>query len=226
MALVLKNPPADAGDLRDTGSIPGSRRSPRVGHSSPLQCSRLENPMDRGAWRATVHGVTESRTRLKRLTDVNSLELVPLRDKNGSEIKSQTKSTGFPAFLCSKGETEDVKRKHPFSASPLFEMASPACGSKGRGGGTDRGRHVSRTEDPWVRPKVALPLPGKSSCWKLLPVQPGPRLPPRLTSEQRPLISAQSRLCRPPPGAFLPSPGPGRDLAGATFRLASEGPPG
>ena len=75
---------------------------------------------------------------------------------------------------------------------------------------TEAGMSLSPTDDPCVRLKVALPLPGKSSCWKLLPVQPGPRLPPRLTSEQRPLISAQSRLCRLPPGAFLPSPGLGR----------------
>ena len=58
--LVVKNQPANAGDIRDTGSIPGSRRSSGGGHGSPLQYSCLENPMDRGAWRATVHGVTES----------------------------------------------------------------------------------------------------------------------------------------------------------------------
>ena len=55
VALVVKNPPAKAGDLRDMGLIPGSGRSPRRGHGNPLQCSYLENPMDRGAWRATVH---------------------------------------------------------------------------------------------------------------------------------------------------------------------------
>ena len=60
--LVLKNLPANAGDTRDVGSIPGSGRSPGVGNGNPLQYSCLENPMDRGAWRATVHGVTESGT--------------------------------------------------------------------------------------------------------------------------------------------------------------------
>ena len=64
-ALVVKNPPADAGDTRDADLIPGSRRSPGGGHSNPLQYSRLENPMDRGAWRAIV---AKSRTRLKRLS--------------------------------------------------------------------------------------------------------------------------------------------------------------
>ena len=54
MALVVKNPPANAGDIRDTGSIPRSGRAPGGGHSSPLQYSSLEDSMDRGAWRATV----------------------------------------------------------------------------------------------------------------------------------------------------------------------------
>ena len=53
VALVIKNPPAIAGDVRDTGSIPGSGRSPGGGHGNPLQYSCLENPMDRGAWWAT-----------------------------------------------------------------------------------------------------------------------------------------------------------------------------
>ena len=54
---MIKNPPAHSGDLRDAGSIPGLGRSPGGGHGSPLQYSCLENPMDRGAWRATVHRV-------------------------------------------------------------------------------------------------------------------------------------------------------------------------
>ena len=57
MAPVLKNPPANAGDTRNLGSIPGSGRSPGVGNGNPLQYSCLENSMDRGAWQATVHGV-------------------------------------------------------------------------------------------------------------------------------------------------------------------------
>ena len=60
VALVVKNPPADAGDIRDVGSIPGPERSPGGGNSNPLQYSYLENPMDRGTWWATVHGVTQS----------------------------------------------------------------------------------------------------------------------------------------------------------------------
>ena len=63
--LVVKNPPANAGDVRDVGSIPGSGRSPGGGHGNPLQYSGLENPMDRGAWQATVHWVVKSQTQLK-----------------------------------------------------------------------------------------------------------------------------------------------------------------
>ena len=59
VVLGVKNPPANAGDLRDTDSIPGSGRSPGGGNGNPLQYSCLENPMDRRAWQATVHGATE-----------------------------------------------------------------------------------------------------------------------------------------------------------------------
>ena len=62
LALVVKNPPANAGDVREAGSILGSGRSPGGGYGNPVQCSCLENPMDRGAWRAIVHGVAKSQT--------------------------------------------------------------------------------------------------------------------------------------------------------------------
>ena len=68
MALVVKDSPANAGDIGDMVSIPGSGRSLGGGHGNPLQYSRLENPKDRGAWRATVHKVAKSQTRLKRLS--------------------------------------------------------------------------------------------------------------------------------------------------------------
>ena len=58
--LVVKNPPAAAGDAGDAGLIPGSGRSSGVGNSNPLQYSCLGNPMDREAWQATVYGVTKS----------------------------------------------------------------------------------------------------------------------------------------------------------------------
>ena len=59
VAQLVKNPPANAGDARDVGLIPGSRRPPGVGNGNPLQCSFLGNVMDRGAWQATVLGVAK-----------------------------------------------------------------------------------------------------------------------------------------------------------------------
>ena len=68
VALVVKNPPANTGDIGGLGSIPGLGRSPGGGHGNPLKYSCLENPLDRGAWRAAVHGVTQSQPRPKRLS--------------------------------------------------------------------------------------------------------------------------------------------------------------
>jgi len=56
---VVKNPSANEGDTGDVGSVPGLGRSSGVGNSNPLQFSCLKNPMDRGTWQVTVHGVTE-----------------------------------------------------------------------------------------------------------------------------------------------------------------------
>ena len=61
---MVKNPPANAGDVRDSGSIPGSERPPGEEHSNPLQYSCPKNPMDRTAWQYMVHGITESWTQL------------------------------------------------------------------------------------------------------------------------------------------------------------------
>ena len=65
VTLVVKNPPANAGDTRDVGLMPGLGRSPAGGPGNPLRYSCLENPMDRGAWWAGVHGVAKSRARLR-----------------------------------------------------------------------------------------------------------------------------------------------------------------
>ena len=70
MALVVNNPPATEEGVRDVDLIPWEElgRSPRGSHGNPLQYSCLENPMDRGAWRATIHKVTQSQTPLKQLS--------------------------------------------------------------------------------------------------------------------------------------------------------------
>ena len=65
---MVKNPPANAGYVRDVGSIPELGRSPEEGNGNPLQYSYLENAMDRGAWWATLHRVTESQTQLKQVS--------------------------------------------------------------------------------------------------------------------------------------------------------------
>ena len=72
LVLVVKNLPVSAGDIRDTGLIPGSGRSPGGGHGNPLQCSCLENPMDRGAWRLQSMG-SQSQTRLNDLAHTMGL---------------------------------------------------------------------------------------------------------------------------------------------------------
>ena len=94
VALVVKNWPAKEGDiLRHTGSIPGSGRSPGGGHRNPLHCSCLENPMDRGAWRATVPGVLNSWTRLKRLSTAHAHTHMLSPTQRERERKRRKKNT-------------------------------------------------------------------------------------------------------------------------------------
>ena len=71
--LVVKDPPANAGDIRDLGSIPGSGRSPGGVHGNPLQYSCLKNPTDRGAWWAIVHSVAKSQPGLKQLEQLTPM---------------------------------------------------------------------------------------------------------------------------------------------------------
>ena len=76
---MVKNLSASAGELTDVGSIPGSGRPPGGGHGKPLQCSCLENPMDRGGWQATVHRFTKNQTQLKQQPACIHLELKTTR---------------------------------------------------------------------------------------------------------------------------------------------------
>ena len=68
VALVVKNPPANTEDIRDSSEIPGLGKSPGDGNGNPFQYSCLENSRDRGSWWTTVHGVVKRRTRLKQLS--------------------------------------------------------------------------------------------------------------------------------------------------------------
>ena len=91
---MVKSPPANAGDIRDTALIPGSGRSPGGGCVTLLLYSCLENPMDRGAWQGTVHGVAKSRTHLKRLSmHARTLSIyVIIKDPASMRNLSQTRA--------------------------------------------------------------------------------------------------------------------------------------
>ena len=68
VALVVKNSPTNAGDIRDPGSIPGLGRSTGGGHGNPIQYSYLENPIDRRVWQATIHRISKSWTQLRQFS--------------------------------------------------------------------------------------------------------------------------------------------------------------
>ena len=104
VTLVVKNPPANAGDKRDAGSIPRLGRSSGGGHGNALQYSCLGNPMDRGAWWATVHGVTKSWTQLKGLSTHTYKETVEDRGAWHATVhgvaKSRTWLSDWRATTC------------------------------------------------------------------------------------------------------------------------------
>ena len=89
---MVKNLPASIGDVRVQGSIPGSGRSPGEGNGNPLWYSRLENPMDRGTWQATVHGVTKTWTQLSNKAQ-HSVLCVPHRRLDSSREMMDKKCT-------------------------------------------------------------------------------------------------------------------------------------
>ena len=119
MVLVVKNlPPGQCRDLRDAGLIPGWGRSPEGGHDNPLQYSCLENPMDRGAWRATVHSISKNQTWLK--WQRSTAQHIPSRigtsgfkhfwstrvNENSSEQNKYT----IPPFILSLCQSQELKR--------------------------------------------------------------------------------------------------------------------
>ena len=104
VALVVKNLPVNAGDLRDLGLTPGSGRSPGVGNGTPLQCSCLENPMDRGAWYAAVHGVAKSQTQLGDFTFTFHFHALEKEMAAHSSVLAwRIPGTGEPGGLLSMG---------------------------------------------------------------------------------------------------------------------------
>ena len=101
MAQTVKRLAYNAGDL---GSIPGSGRSPGEGNGNPLQYSCLENPMDRGAWWATVHGVAKSRTRLSVVTFTFHFHALEKEMATHSNVLARRiPGTGEPGGLLSMG---------------------------------------------------------------------------------------------------------------------------
>ena len=118
---MVKNPTAIAGDVRDAGLVPGLRRSPGGGHGNPLQYSCLENPMDRGAPRATVHRVAKSWTQLKQLSahshtiSLFSCNLWPMGFAGGSDGKESACNAGDLGLIPGLGR------------SPGAGMATHSC---------------------------------------------------------------------------------------------------
>ena len=105
MVLVVRNLPANAGDVRDVGSILGSGRSLREEHGNPLQYSCLDNPMDRGAWRARVHGVAKSWTLRQLLTLKLTFSLSLSLSPDGSDGKEAVCNVGDLSLICGLGKS-------------------------------------------------------------------------------------------------------------------------
>ena len=95
VAPVVKNLPANEGEVRDGDSIPGFERSHRGGHGNQLQYSCLENPMDRGAWQATGHRVAKSQTWLSWLSMPIYMKYIHIQESHGKRLKSSSSSEGL-----------------------------------------------------------------------------------------------------------------------------------
>ena len=98
---MVKNPPVSAGDARDMGSMPGSRRFPGVGNGNSLQYSCLKNSIDGGAWQARIHGVTESNTTEQLRTTVCHTEPCPFLVQSVTEAARDKTRIVYPHVNCS-----------------------------------------------------------------------------------------------------------------------------
>ena len=111
VALAVKNQPANAGDVRDGGWTPGLGRSPGGGHGNPLQYCCLENPTDREAWRATVHIVANTWTRLRSLSThagTGSLETCYFSFPSGRSLFPDMKSESLGLTLRNHKSNENA----------------------------------------------------------------------------------------------------------------------
>ena len=131
---MVKNLPVKAGDSGDRDLIPGLGKSPGGEHGNPLQYSCLENPMDRGAWWATVHGVTKSRTRLRteHAHTFISLTLIKHRitrenqiTKNSSNLRAAVTRSTAEADNCSFSTTRKACECSPPKINRLMFSSLP-----------------------------------------------------------------------------------------------------
>ena len=120
MALVVNNSPANAGDIRGVGSVPGLGRSPGGGHGRPLQYSCLENPMDRGAWWATVLRPAKSCFWLKPLSTL-TLGFV-YSFSNCFRHKIRLLMWEFSCFLKLGCIARNLSLRNAFTASHMFQI--------------------------------------------------------------------------------------------------------
>ena len=132
---MVKNPPANTGDVRNTGSIPVSERSPGGGHSNPLQYFCLQNPVNRGPWQATVHRVSQSQTRLKRLSSAHTAYKCWLGLPWDSVSKEYACNAGEPGSIPRWGRSSWRRKWQP---TPVFLP------------GKSRGQRSLASYSPWA----------------------------------------------------------------------------
>ena len=116
---MVKNPPANEGDVRDLGAISESGRSPGAGHGNPLQQSYLENPMDRRAWRTVVHCIAKSQTQLSMYAHIHWKTVFNL--KRSCQIFFQSGSYHF-AFLPTMKEISYCSNPHKQQLFSFFNF--------------------------------------------------------------------------------------------------------
>ena len=157
LALVVKNPPANAGDIKDAGSFPGSGRSHGKGHGNSLQYSFLKNRMDRGARQAAVHGVVKSRTQLKRFsTSTNGFSVML-----GEGYSSGNHECAWP---CPKLQQKETTRIYPAYWSCLKTVPPTLAVSSADGG---RARY---SQGRGLFTCYSVPSTGAGEVWHLVAI--------------------------------------------------------